>query len=98
MSSRRLTEMDYDSRYEEATPTVEDTAKWEAVADHKQFVSDMEDAGLAPYDYHGRFFWHGPAVDVDDLQEALGATKVRCQWDSMGMGYVVYPNAGRSER
>ena len=41
----------------------------------------------------GRFFWTGPAVVVDDLQDALSATRVSCQWDSMGRGWVVYPRA-----
>jgi hypothetical protein len=30
---------------------------------------------------------------VDDLQDALGATRVRCQWDQFGRGWVVYPRA-----
>ena len=57
------------------------------------FVADMEAAGLEPYHYRGRFFWQGPAVDVDDLQDALSETKVHCQWDNMGLGFVVYPVA-----
>jgi hypothetical protein len=56
-----------------------------------RFVKDMTKAGLEPYHYHGRFFWHGPAVNVDNLQDALSNTKIKCQWDSMGLGYVVYP-------
>ena len=56
-----------------------------------QFVEDMEDAGLTPWHYCGRFFFEGPAVDVDDLQDALSETKVPCQWDNMGLGWVVYP-------
>jgi hypothetical protein len=83
--------MDYNDDIEEGPSD-------EAVANHKQFVADIEDAGLTPQDYHGRFFWHGPAVAVDDLQEALGATKVKCQWDSLGMGFIVYPVTSRSER
>jgi hypothetical protein len=62
-------------------------------ADLQRFVRDMQKAGLTPYHYHGRFFWEGPAVDVDDLQEALSETRVKCQHDSMGLGYVVYPRA-----
>ena len=56
-----------------------------------QFVEDMEDARLTPWHYHGRFFYQGPAVEVDNLQDALSETKVPCQWDNMGLGYVVYP-------
>jgi hypothetical protein len=61
--------------------------------DHMQFVEDMETAGLDVKNYRGRYFWRGPAVEVDNLQEALGATDVPCQWDNMGLGWVVYPRA-----
>lgn len=57
----------------------------------QQFVRDMEAAGLKPYHYEGRFFYKGPAVNVDDLQDALRATAVKCQWDNLGLGWVVYP-------
>lgn len=58
----------------------------------KQFCRDMRyEASLDPYHYRGRFFWEGPAVNVDSLQDALSYTKVPCQYDSMGLGYVVYP-------
>ena len=40
----------------------------------QQFVRDMSDAGLEPYHYHGRFHWEGPAVNVDNLQDALSET------------------------
>jgi hypothetical protein len=56
-----------------------------------KFVKDMKKAGLKPYHYQGRFFWQGPAVNVDSLQDALSNTKVKCQYDSMGLGFVVYP-------
>lgn len=59
----------------------------------KKFIKDMEKAGLEPFTWHGRYFYDGPAVNVKDLQDALGSTKVPCQWDSMGLGYVVYPRS-----
>lgn len=59
-----------------------------------QFVEDMRQAMLPVEHYHGRFYWQGPAVRVDDLQDAMSETKVRVQWDSMGMGYIVYPVNG----
>ena len=58
---------------------------------YKKFVKDMEAAGLTIRHYRGRFFWEGPSVHVDNLQEALSETKVPCQWDNLGLGYVVYP-------
>jgi len=59
--------------------------------EHSQFVRDMEAAGLEVEHYRGRFGWEGPAVRVDDLQDALGATKVECQVEPTGRGYIVYP-------
>ncbi len=56
-----------------------------------RFVEDMRAAGLKVRYYRGRFRWRGPAVAVADLQEALGATQVRCQWDHLGLDKVVYP-------
>ena len=61
--------------------------------DCNRFVQDMADADLEPYHYRGRNFWEGPAVNVACLQDALSSTKVKCQWDQMGMGWVVYPIA-----
>lgn len=61
------------------------------VPDCVQFVQDMEGAGLLVEHYIGRFFWEGPAVVVDNLQRALSETKVKCQWDNMGLDWVVYP-------
>jgi hypothetical protein len=60
-------------------------------ARYNQFVRDMIDAGLEPYHYRGRFFYEGPAVNVDGLQDAHRHTDVPCQSDNMGLGYVVYP-------
>ena len=65
--------------------------------DLNQFVKDMIEAGLEPYHYHGRYFWQGPAVNVDNLQEALSNTKVSCQWDNMGLGFVAYPKISGME-
>jgi hypothetical protein len=47
--------------------------------------------------YDGRFYWSGPSVIVDDLQDVLGATKVKCVWDELGSHFVVYPRAYSSE-
>jgi hypothetical protein len=56
------------------------------------FVEDMKRAGLEiDEDYRGRFFYQGPAVVVDDIQVAMSATKVKCQWDNLGKSYIVYP-------
>jgi hypothetical protein len=70
-----------------------DEAKRSGREDVWRFMRDMKRAGLKSkmrY-YEGRSFWTGPAVVVHDLQEALSATKVKCQWDNMGLDFVVYP-------
>lgn len=59
--------------------------------DCNRFVSDMAKAGLTTEHYNGRFFWEGPAVRVKSIQDAISSTKVSCQWDQMGLGYIVYP-------
>lgn len=56
-----------------------------------KFVEDMKKAGLEIEHYHGRFFWEGPAVRVDDIQDAMSNTKVELQWDHMGLSFIVYP-------
>lgn len=58
-----------------------------------EFVSDMQDAGLTVEHYFGRFFWEGPAVRVDELHDAMQHTHIPVQYDSMGLGYIVYPKA-----
>ena len=58
---------------------------------YNRFVRDMLEANLEPYHYRGRFFYEGPAVNVDDTQDAIRATKVKVQTDNMGLGFVVYP-------
>lgn len=58
---------------------------------YNQFVADMKELDLEVEDYKGRFYYHGPAVRCDDPQEVIKKTSVSCQWDSMGLGYIVYP-------
>lgn len=60
-----------------------------------RFVRDMEKAGHVVYHYRGRFFWEGPAVNVDrdGRDDVARATKVKLQQDDMGLGLVVYPRA-----
>ena len=42
----------------------------------------------------GRFYWRGPAVVVRHAADAMSETRVKCQWDGMGLGVVVYPRQG----
>lgn len=59
--------------------------------EYRKFVEDMRAAGLEVTHYKGRSFFEGPAVAVDDIQDALSNTKVKCRWDQLGHGYIVYP-------
>lgn len=61
--------------------------------EHRQFCLDMAAAQLPVTHYDGRFCWSGPSAIVDDLQDVLGATKVKCVWDELGTQFVVYPRA-----
>lgn len=59
--------------------------------EYRAFAEDMRSAGLVVTHYKGRSFFEGPAVAVDDIQDALSNTKVKCRWDQLGHGYIVYP-------
>jgi len=61
--------------------------------EHRQFCLDVAAAQLPVKHYDGRFYWSGPSVIVDDLQDVLGATKVKCVWDELDSRFVVYPRA-----
>jgi hypothetical protein len=61
------------------------------------FIRDMERAGLQIRPYAGRFYYFGPCVHVDDVSDAVSLTSVKCSWDQLGLGYVVYPRVGDKE-
>ncbi len=69
--------------------TIDDHTYFEP--DHIQFISDMQDAGMEVRHYRGRFYWEGPAASCDEVQEVMSNTKVPCQQDSLGLGFIVYP-------
>lgn len=64
---------------------------------YEQFVEDMEKAGIEYEEYHGRFFYHGPAVRTNEKgfptrQDVIRATKVELQWDNLGkLDFIIYP-------
>jgi hypothetical protein len=66
-------------------------AKQQGLHSIVQFMDDMKQAKLEMQYYAGRFFWKGPAVVVPNIQDVLHNTKVPCQWDNMGLDFVVYP-------
>jgi hypothetical protein len=85
------------------TPTIEQGAAVIGVTNkyknpnHRQFCLDMAAASQPIRHYEGRFFWVGPAVQVADLQDALSYTKVKCLWDELGKGWIVYPKSYSQE-
>jgi hypothetical protein len=66
-------------------------------SDHKQFCLDMAANQIPVEHYEGRFFWSGPSARVTDIQDVLSYTKVKCLWDAMGKGWIVYPKAYSQE-
>lgn len=69
---------------------------------YEQFVKDMESAGIEYEEYHGRNFYHGPAVRTHEngfptLQNVIGATKVELQWDNLGFDFIAYPKGDRKK-
>lgn len=56
-----------------------------------RFMKDMKKNGLKMREYHGRVYWHGPAVVCDSLQDVLSNTKIKCKWDNLGLRWIVYP-------
>jgi len=67
--------------------------------DHKKFIKDMEKAGLGELlrHYEGRYLWSGPGVEVSDISEAMSVTTIKCQWDNLGLDYIVYPEANSQQ-
>lgn len=66
-------------------------AKQKGKQDICRFMRDMKKHEFKMQSYNGRNFWAGPAVVVGNIQEVLSNTHVKCQWDNMGMDFVVYP-------
>lgn len=59
--------------------------------DHIAFVTACRRAGMKPYMYHGRYYYVGPGVNVENLADAarLGVN-IPMLSDNMGKGYVIY--------
>ena len=61
----------------------------------EKFIADMVIAEIpVDTDYHGRNFYVGPAVVIDEdlLQSIIRATSVKLQWDNLGKNsLIVYP-------
>ena len=68
-----------------------DLAKEKGKKDICRFMRDMKRAGFKMRYYEGRYFWKGPAVSCDYASDVLAHTKVKCNWDCLGRGHIVYP-------
>lgn len=64
----------------------------------KQFCREVTAVGFKPFHYHGRWFWEGPAIVVNDLEGGFCSTTVKCQHDNMGLGWVVYPRVSAAKK
>lgn len=68
-------------------------------ANFVKFIRRAKKVGYKPYHYKGRFFFEGPAIDVDryklvDIEDVFKGIKV--QWDNLGLDFVVYPRRTNS--
>ncbi len=59
--------------------------------EHIDFVQQVLDAGRKVTCYHGRWFYHGPAVTCDSMSEMVSlGIKCPVQSDSLGYGAIIY--------
>lgn len=63
---------------------------------YNQFQKDCEEAGMEVKEYHGRFYYVGPAVftnedDWPTRDDVVRATTVKLQYDNLAFDWVVYP-------
>ncbi len=56
-----------------------------------RFMRDMRRAGLRMRYYGGRGFYQGPAVSAREIGDVMSETRVKCGWDSLGLGVIVHP-------
>ncbi len=59
--------------------------------DKLKFAQECHAADLEVRNYSGRMYYNGPAVVCDDVSEVMSVVSVKCQWDNMGLRFVVYP-------
>ena len=59
--------------------------------EHIDFVQQVLDAGRKVTCYHGRYYYHGPAVTCDSMSEMV-SLGIQCpvQSDSLGYGSIIY--------
>ncbi len=61
---------------------------------YQQFEEECEEADFTVEEYHGRYGYIGPCVECDDFDEmvdVIRATTGKLLFDTLGRGYVVYP-------
>ena len=63
---------------------------------YKNFEDDVDGSFIGEFvpEYHGKSFYNGPAVKIDqsELQDIIRLTTVQLQWDQLGKsGLIVYP-------
>jgi hypothetical protein len=60
----------------------------------KKFRKSMEKNNRDIVFYYGKWFYKGWAIRIDtiaELQDVIRATRVKLQYDQLGLGYIVYP-------
>lgn len=87
---------DYEEEDEDEDSAEGDDGHVYTEPDAVRFVNDMQRKGYDVHHYKGRFYWEGPSVQTSrkhgvDLDDIIKATRVKLQWDNMGLDLVVYP-------
>jgi len=65
--------------------------------DFDKFEQDMDTASIDTQEYHGRWFYAGPAAGTSEGDSernrvaVIRATDVDLQWDNLGLDWIVYP-------
>lgn len=63
--------------------------EWKSNERYVAFVKKAFQHGVEVRDYRGRFFYHGPAVELD---YSTGNWKgIPCRSDNLGLGFIIYP-------
>jgi hypothetical protein len=84
---------DFDREYNEDDDEIVRAEHYPDNEDHQKFCNDVRAASYEPLHYNGRWFWSGPAVIADTVEEVTAVTDVDCIYDNMGLGYVIHPSS-----
>lgn len=65
---------------------------------HIKFCQDMRKVGIAVRHYSGRFFWTGPAAYCEYTDDVTTKTELKCSYEVLGRGFIVWPLEQRDQQ